>query len=90
MSDPKPAVGRIVHFTHHVGGKTGERSPCQAAIITNVYTDPTDGPWVALAVFSPLGQSFYLKVPQEDGIPPYYVDGDRSHAGTWHWPERVG
>lgn len=91
MSQPRPSVGRIVHYVSY-GTPGGEYpSVCRAAVITEVPEDlaaepydgcpnGTDGQWIAgLAVLNPEG--FFFNRDAE------YSEEQR--GGTWHWPERV-
>ncbi|MFC8490733.1 hypothetical protein ACFUJU_07985 [Streptomyces sp. NPDC057235] len=83
--EPKPSVGRIVHYVSY-GTPGGEyTSQCRAAIITEVdeYQPSDDGQFVGhlnLCVLSPDGMFFNKGVLQ---------DKDEHRGGTWHWPERV-
>lgn len=82
---PRPAVGRIVHYRSH-GTPGGEyTSQCRAAIVTEVgeYQPGTDGHFIGhlnLAVLNPSGLFFDQGVLQDE---------DAQRGGTWHWPERV-
>ncbi|MCX5229663.1 hypothetical protein [Streptomyces sp. NBC_00233] len=80
MSQPTPAVGRIVHYVSY-GTPGGEyTSQCRAAIITAVHSPFL----VDLAVLNPEGLFFNREVTH--GEPK--VDGSHE-GGSWHWPERV-
>lgn len=50
MSDPKPSVGRIVHYVSRGSADGVFESMCRAAIVTDVPSDAGDSP-VGLAVF---------------------------------------
>lgn len=72
--EPKPSVGRIVHYTtagHSLGVKAGT---CRAAIVTEIKDEQT----VSLAVFTTRGTLFYEALTRDDS----------KTGGTWHWPER--
>lgn len=94
MTQQKPSIGRIVHYTSHgtPGGEYGKE--CRAAIITAVddYQDGSDSAvhigHVSLCVLNPTGMFFNTAVLHEerDDIDP--DPADRT-GGTWHWPERV-
>lgn len=81
MEGQKPSVGRIVHYVAYgtPGGefKVGAH---RAAIITEVYDQPTDPDYIGLCVLNPSGMFFNQHVP-------YDPTGEK--GGTWHWPERV-
>lgn len=79
MPEPRPSVGRIVHYVSY-GTPAGEyTSQCRAAIVAEVDADgPYPGDEVALAVLNPTGMFFNrCRFDDEHG------------GGTWHWPERV-
>jgi len=91
MTEPKPTVGRIVHYVSY-GTPGGEfKSECRAAIIAAVSGghSPSWGsggeriegepPVVSLVVFNPQGLFFNDCVQDEDA----------KVGGTWHWPERA-
>ncbi|MFD4740627.1 hypothetical protein ACFWNQ_25165 [Streptomyces virginiae] len=92
MSEPRPSVGRIVHYVSY-GTPGGEyTSQCRAAIVTGVpegALPALDGEhaeeWSSdavvcdLAVFNPTGQ-FFNRCPQSEAD---------HRGGTWHWPERA-
>ncbi|MFF6940476.1 hypothetical protein [Streptomyces lavendulae] len=91
MSQPRPSVGRVVHYVSY-GTPGGEYpSVCRAAVVTEVpeylTAEPfdgcpngTDGQWVAgLAVLNPEGFLFNRDV----------AFSEEQRGGTWHWPERV-
>lgn len=88
MPEPRPAVGRIVHYVSH-GTPGGEyTSQCRAAIVTAVHPSEgegslsnMDGPEEAdLAVLNPTGMFFNQRCRHSEGAKP---------GGTWHWPERA-
>ncbi|AIM50337.1 hypothetical protein PBI_OMNICRON_3 [Mycobacterium phage Omnicron] len=74
-----PTVGRVVHY--HRAGRPG--APPQAAIITDVGSDPGDGsmPPVVLAVLD----STNACVRFLSGMPFTHVP----KPGTWSWPPRA-
>lgn len=81
-----PSVGRVVHYVAY-GTPGGEfaAGAHRAAIITEVYYDPTTLPTstidvsnVGLCVLNPTGQFFNQQVP---------FDATGETPGTWHWPE---
>lgn len=84
-ADPRPTVGRVVHYQSY-GTPRGEySSQCRAAVITE--TGVLDGePVVGLAVLNPTGL-FFHPIAHENGPCPYSPDDHR--GGTWHWPERT-
>ena len=105
MTEPKPSVGRIVHYVSH-GTPGGEyTSECRAAIVTEANS--VRG--VGLAVLNPTGMFFNRTVTYHDGAetpgaadcPDAFAHGnpfrycacgwiEASHVGgTWHWPEHV-
>lgn len=82
-TQPRPSVGRVVHYVSY-GTPGGEfTSQCRAAIITAVHDEdpvPEHGvPYVDLAVLNPSGLFF-------DDTLPY---SETPEGGTWHWPERA-
>lgn len=75
--EPKPSVGRIVHYRAY-GTPGGEYpSVCRAAVVTEVDDPEAHDSAVGLAVLNPTGVFFNQHVPHGDG------------PGQWHWPERV-
>lgn len=73
-TDPKPSVGRIVHYVSY-GTPNGEFKPeHRAAIITRVGDDDNT---VDICVLNPVGLYFNQNVNL----------GKRE--GQWHWPELV-
>jgi len=87
MSNPKPSVGRVVHYVSfgtpiRGDGSQAFTSQCRKADVTEV--DPVD-PWkVGLCVVNPTGVFFR---PLSDGGA---MNDETEHAGgTWRWPERV-
>lgn len=88
MADPKPAVGRIVHYVSF-GTPNGEfGKACRAAVVTEVADDERGT--VGLAVLNPAGQFFHPLAA--GGCRHHEADEPGAHAhpgGTWHWPERV-
>jgi hypothetical protein len=86
MTEQKPSVSRIVHFTAH----TANGTECTAAIITRV--DDQEDEVVSLCVFDPRGVQMHGGIRHDELPPPdKIVTGERAeHQGhTWHWPERV-
>lgn len=92
MQQPRPTVGRIVHYVSHgtpflPDGSQAYVSTCRAAIITAV-NGPAINPatledsdmWdVGLCVLNPTGFFFHEHIVQ--------MESARDGA-TWHWPER--
>jgi hypothetical protein len=81
MSEPRPSVGRVVHYVSHGSpvredGSQAYAAECRAAIITETDTSDT----VGLAVLNPTGQFFNRTVVHDEA---------GKSGGTWHWPERV-
>lgn len=79
MSDPKPTVGRIVHYYDYKLSPTGGSGPFPA-IVTHVHDD---GRHVSLAVFSPVATSVHCAHNVADDNTPIKV-GDP----YWCWPPR--
>ena len=77
---PKPTVGRIVHYYRQGGGLLPLGKPL-AATITEVHGDG-DGRFVALAVFLP-GDSDHPVVPYRT-VPFAPIPT----PGCWSWPPR--
>lgn len=64
MSDPKPSVGRIVHYVSR-GSSDGKYKPeCRAAVITETDDDTST---VGLAVMNPTGLFFDRLIAYDDG-----------------------
>lgn len=79
VSVPRPAVGRIVHYTN-LGDRDGKYPPTvQPAIITGVNEDGT----VSLHVFYKTGQ-FDLGVCMHTEAKA----GSEDARGRWSWPTR--
>lgn len=75
MSEQKPSVGRIVHYTN-LGDKDGKYPPeTQAALITGVNEDGT----CALHIFYKTGQFDMAAVPFSEA----------PQRGNWNWPART-
>jgi hypothetical protein len=87
MTNPKPSVGRVVHYVSfgtpkREDGSQAYTSQCRKADVTEV--DPAD-PWkVGLCVVNPTGLFFR---PLSDG--GCMNDETEHQGGTWHWPERA-
>lgn len=86
MAEQVPSVGRVVHYVAY-GTPNGEYLPeHRAAIITEVYANPTQqdpdhlSTDVGLCVLNPTGQFFNRRVP---------LDITGKAGGSWHWPEYV-
>lgn len=103
MPEPKPSVGRIVHYVSHgtpvrEDGTQAYTSQCRAAIITDLtYADPglRDVTYeVDLCILNPTGMVFAEDVLMDAGTTGPDHNGDTVtdiwyQGGTWHWPERV-
>lgn len=82
--EPKPSIGRIVHYQSY-GTPGGEFTPePRAAIITEIKgCDPALGragcPHVSLCVLNPTGMYFNQEVPFAETATP----------GCWTWPPRT-
>lgn len=77
--EPKPSVGRIVHY-RSFGTPSGEYQPeCRAAVIAGVPSSD-DLNVLQLCVLNPTGLLFCEATCDES---------DSRSGGTWHWPERV-
>lgn len=89
MSEPKPSVGRIVHYHGFYRDAEDREDPptCFAAIVTST-SDAKGGMYASLAVIGPNGMQFYLNVPHESVEEPWRAETAFA-GGTWHWPERV-
>lgn len=80
MSDQKPSIGRIVHYTN-LGDRDGKYPPTiQAAVVTGINDDGT----VSLHVFYKTGQFDLASCAFTDA--PAGSEGAR---GKWGWPARV-
>ncbi len=92
MTDQKPSIGRIVHYTN-LGDKDGKYPPeIQAALITGVYSDiatggeeeanklgaVADSPLVDLTVFYRTGYFQCKKI----------LFSEEPKRGHWNWPPR--
>lgn len=90
MSDPKPSVGRVVHYLSHgtpirEDGSQAFETACRAATVTEV--DPENPDRIGIAVINPTGMFFH---PLAAGGCLYRDSGtDADSGGTWHWPERI-
>lgn len=79
-----PTVGRTVHYVARGSADGFYPAVCRAAIVTEVFTDWSDGSGEAisdasLCVLNPTGLFFNERVSFCPSNTP----------GTWHWPERV-
>lgn len=86
MSEQRPSVGRMVHYTSHGSADGVYGKACRAAMVTAV--DETTGR-LDLLVANPTGIHFPHGVNGEhidDKIEP---GPSGRTGGTWHWPERV-
>jgi hypothetical protein len=64
---PRPTVGRIVHYVSH-GTPGGEyASQCRAAIVTELTGTPDEPDQVGLAILNPTGVVFDRSVSYHDG-----------------------
>ncbi len=76
--EPKPSIGRIVHY-QAFGTPGGEyKAEPRAAIITSVHPD-SESSEVGLAVLNPAGLFFNPRVKYSSPPSP----------GCWNWPPRV-
>ncbi len=78
--NPKPSVGRVVHYVARGSADGKFPSVCRAADITEIHDDDV----VGLMVKNPTGLFFHSIA---DG--GCLHDEDGKPGGTWHWPERV-
>ena len=71
MSDPKPSVGRIVHYVSRGSADGQFPATCRAAVVTEL-ADP-DGHSLGLAVLNPTGMFFDRLIPWDNaqGDPGY-------------------
>lgn len=76
-ADPKPTIGRIVHYQAHGSPDGTHKSVPRAAIITAVHNESC----VDLAVFNPTGMFFNSSCALDESETP--------RGGTWHWPPRA-
>lgn len=77
--NPKPSVGRTVHYQSY-GTPGGEyKSEPRAAIITATMPDTDDV--VSLCILNPTGFFF----PEHVG----HAENDVPTPGRWNWPPRV-
>jgi hypothetical protein len=84
VTEQRPSVGRIVHYTAPGSGDGVYPRICRAAIVTEVTQPDSPKGFVNLMVLNPTGVHFRLEVPQDrNGSAP----GNESY--TWHWPERT-
>jgi hypothetical protein len=86
MTERRPQISLLVHYTTRVLIGGVPRSECRAALITELGP----GEEVALTVFNPSGQLHYLwNVPHEE-IPDKIEPGPSGRSAlTWHWMECV-
>ncbi|OPC84227.1 hypothetical protein B4N89_27800 [Embleya scabrispora] len=84
MPQPRPTVGRIVHYVGHGSpvrddGTQAYPAECRAAIVTEVPHDGFGTESVGLCILNPGGVFFGELI----------IHDENDHAGgTWHWPER--
>lgn len=75
MSNPKPTVGRIVHYQSY-GTPGGEfKSLPRAAVVTQVHSDTC----VDLCILNPTGMFFNTSVQFSE----------EPKGGCWNWPPRT-
>lgn len=83
MTDPKPSVGRLVHYVSRGSADGVFPAVCRAAVVTEapspLPTSPSDLEPVGLCVLNPEGLFLNRHVQHDEQRSP----------GTWHWPERV-
>lgn len=96
MTEPKPSVGRIVHYVSHGSpvqsdGSQVYISQCRAAIIAEVYPAAGGGLLSGGEVQEVEAQQCALAVLNPTGMSFHDAaqDEDERAGGTWHWPERV-
>lgn len=77
MDQPKPTVGRIVHYVLPEGRNAGEHRP---AIVTRVWSDVC----VQLQVFTDGENDGLANVEWRTSI----LNDEAGAPNTWHWPER--
>lgn len=75
IQEPKPSVGRIVHFVRYM------QKACNAAIITQVINDNE----VMLTYFDPSAATPMPTRASKEGSKA----AENSMTGSWHWPERI-
>jgi hypothetical protein len=73
--DPKPTVGRVVHYVEMITGTRIHRP----AIVLEVSDDNPDV--VCLKVMTPGGDHVVSAAP--------CASPAEDKSGSWHWPERV-
>jgi hypothetical protein len=78
--DPKPTVGRIVHYYEQFHIDDPVHGPF-AAIIVEVPTHPS-GSWVVVRIFKPHGREI-------DAAGGHYDESDPPKGRTWRWPPRA-
>lgn len=82
MGEPRPSVGRIVHYVSYGTPGREYKSECRAAVVVGI-PNSEDLSVIQLCVLNPSGIFFNECA---------HIEGDE-HAGrkggTWHWPEHV-
>ena len=75
--NPKPSIGRVVHYVANDSGSTRGLVKHFPALITQVNENGN----VNLTVI-PDGLNYIIPVRQA-------IHSDEFIPGTWHWPERI-
>jgi hypothetical protein len=91
MPDPKPTVGRIVHYYSYTRENQYDPKPVGAkgpfaGIITYVYDGEDEGQ-VALTAFPPPDDPLLVQIGRPQFVRYSEVDPPEPH--TWRWPPRV-
>lgn len=88
-AEPKPTVGRIVHYVVPTGPNAGAHRPALVIVPTAGTVQDTEPGFVDLVAFLHPDDN-----RRTNGIPmlwptrvPYDATGEE--RGSWHWPERV-
>jgi hypothetical protein len=79
---PKPSIGRIVHYVLPDGRSKGEHRP---AIIVKVWEDNS----VQLTVFTDWSNDYVHHQGLAWATSVLYADSSENKPGTYHWPEKV-
>lgn len=96
MSEPKPSVGRVVHYVSHgtpvrEDGTQAYAAKCRAAIVTDVYS--ADNPHPDPEVYTEAEGAEWVALAVLNPTGMFFNDAchdePRKQGGTWHWPERA-